>query len=141
MLVEVARHARLLRIQLRTAALLSLQYRLDFFVDLVLALFWTVIALVPLVVLFGMRSGVAGWTWPQALMVVAFFTMLKGLLSGAIQPALTNVVEHIRKGTLDFLLLKPVDAQFILSTSRFDLARVADIISGLGILAYAITKE
>jgi ABC-2 type transport system permease protein len=57
---------------------------------------------------------------------------------GAIQPSLVNVVEHIRKGTLDFLLLKPVDAQFMLSTSKLELPRVADVLGGLALSAYCV---
>jgi len=101
------RYLQLFAIQIKAAALLSLQYRLDFFFQLVMSLFWTSTALVPLWVLFSMRSGVAGWNAHEALVVAGFFLALKGVLQGAIQPALTNVVEHIRKGTLDFLLLKP----------------------------------
>jgi ABC-2 type transport system permease protein len=62
------------------------------------------------------------------------------VLDGAIQPALTNVVEHIRKGTLDFLLLKPVDAQFIVSTSRFQLYQGSDFFGGLCILGWALHR-
>jgi ABC-2 type transport system permease protein len=72
--------------------------------------------------------------------VVAWFTLLKGVLDGAVQPALTNVVEHIRKGTLDFLLIKPVDAQFMVSTSRFELYRGSDVLGGLALLAFAIHR-
>ena len=134
----MGRYLRLFGIQLRANALLSLQYRVDFFVQVAMAVFWSATALVPLVVLFGMRDGVAGWSWPEALLVVGFFTTLKGVLAGAIQPSLTSVVEHIRKGTLDFLLLKPVDAQFLLSTSKLDLARISDVVAGLGIIGYAL---
>jgi ABC-2 type transport system permease protein len=72
--------------------------------------------------------------------VVGFFTMLKGVLAGAIQPGLLGVTEHIRKGTLDFLLLKPADAQFLVSTAKFDLARVSDCLGGLAILVFALVR-
>lgn len=134
------RYFRLFAIQVRAAALLSLQYRLDFFVEAALALFWTATALVPLWVLFSMRAGVAGWSAYEALLVTGFFVALKGVLEGAIQPALTNVVEHIRKGTLDFLLLKPVDTQFLLSTSKLNLAHGADLVAGFAIVAWALVK-
>jgi ABC-2 type transport system permease protein len=136
----VLRYLRLLGIQIKASALLSLQYRLDFAFQIVMALFWTATALVPLWVLFSMRTGLAGWSAYEALMVSGFFVALKGVLQGVIQPALTNVVEHIRKGTLDFLLLKPVDAQFLLSTSKLDLAHGTDVLSGLGIIVWATTK-
>jgi ABC-2 type transport system permease protein len=134
------RYAQLFLIQLKAAALLSLQYRVDFVVQTVMALFWTATALLPLYVLFSMRSGVAGWSAHEALMVAGFFIALKGVLQGAIQPSLTSVVEHIRKGTLDFLLLKPADAQFLLSTAKLDLAHVADVIAGLGIVGWALSR-
>ncbi len=131
------RYLRLLAIQLRTALLLAMQYRLEFFLDGVMSVFWTASALVPLVVLFDTRKSVAGWTWPEALLVVAGFTTLKGVLDGAIQPSLGNVVEHVRKGTLDFLLLKPVDAQFMVSTARFEPWRGSDAWLGLLLFGYA----
>ena len=104
------RYLGLLRIQLKSALLLALQYRLDFFMEVLMALLWSGTALVPLYVLFSMRDGVRGWTAEEMLVVVGFFTMLKGVLASVIQPSLSQAVEHIRKGTLDFLLLKPADA-------------------------------
>jgi len=136
----MTRYLTLLTIQLRASALLAMQYRLDFVLDGLMSLFWTGSALVPLLVLYGQRTTVAGWTWPEALLVVGWFTLLKGVLDGAIQPALTNVVEHIRKGTLDFLLLKPVDAQFMVSTSRFELYRGSDVFGGLFLLGWAVHR-
>lgn len=127
-------------VQLKAAVLLALQYRLDFFIETVMALFWCVTALVPLLVLFSTRDSVAGFSAYEALAVTGFFMALKGLMVGAIQPSLTNVVEHVRKGTLDFLLLKPVDAQFMLSTSKLELPRVADVIGGLALSAYCIRR-
>jgi ABC-2 type transport system permease protein len=134
----IARYLRLLRVQLRASVLLAMQYRLDFVLDAVLSFFWTGTALVPLLVVYESRAQVAGWTRPEALVVVAWFTCLKGLLDGAIRPSLGNVVEHIRKGTLDFILLKPADAQFLVSTARFEIFRVVDVCGGLALLAWAL---
>jgi ABC-2 type transport system permease protein len=136
----VTRYLTLLLIQLRASALLAMQYRLDFVIDGFMSLFWTGSALVPLLVLYAQRTTVAGWTWPEALLVVGWFTLLKGVLDGAVQPALASVVEHIRKGTLDFLLLKPVDAQFMVSTSRFELYRGSDVFGGAFLLGWALHR-
>jgi ABC-2 type transport system permease protein len=134
------RYAELFGIQLKAAILLSLQYRVDFFVQAAMSLFWVGTALAPLLVLFSIRSGLAGWTAHEALVVVGFFLALKGVLVGVIQPSLGNVVEHIRKGTLDFLLIKPVDAQFLLSTSKLELARATDVLAGFGLSAWALSR-
>lgn len=118
--------------------LTTLQYRADFWIECVLALFWIAATLVPLFVLFQLRESVAGWRWHEALLVVGFFTVLKSVLGGAIQPSLDAVVQHIRNGTLDFILLKPADAQFLVSTAKFAPARVADLAAGTGMLGYAM---
>jgi ABC-2 type transport system permease protein len=133
----VLRYLRLLGIQLRMSLLLSMQYRLEFFLDAVMSIFWTASAIVPLLVLFDVRRTVSGWAWPEALLVVASFTMLKGVLDGAIQPALGDVVEQVRKGRLDFLLLRPVDAQFMVSTARFEPWRGSDVWLGLVLFGWA----
>jgi ABC-2 type transport system permease protein len=113
------RYARLILVQLRTSFLLAAQYRADFAVDGVVEILWTSTALAPLLVAYRGRAAVAGWTFGEALGVLAFFTLLQAVLEGAINPSLVAVVQHNRRGTLDFVLLKPADAQFLVSTARF----------------------
>lgn len=131
-------YLRLLAVQLRASVLLTLQYRVDFFVAAIMSIFWLATSLVPLLVLFQQRGTVAGWTWSEALLVVAWFTVLKGVLEGGVEPSLQQLVEHIRKGTLDFVLLKPADAQFLISTARFEIWRSADIVGGFAILGWGL---
>src|SRR5512136_3327665 len=114
-----------------------MQYRLEFMVEGAMAFFWMAWAVVPLLVVYGHRSSVAGWSFEQALVVVGLFILMKGVLEGAVNPSLASVVEHIRKGTLDFVLLKPADAQFLVSTARFMPWRVVDLVTAAAIFAYA----
>jgi ABC-2 type transport system permease protein len=129
---RLSRYARLLRTQLRASMLLGLQYRADFFIDAAVSVLWTGAALLPLVIVFQVRSSIAGWSFGEALMVTGWFTFLEGVLDGAINPSVTDVVEHVRKGTLDFVLLKPADAQFLVSTMRLQPWRTTNLFtSGL----------
>lgn len=129
---------RVIGTQLKRSLLMTLQYRVELVVQVFMSLFWTVNALVPLFVLFGQRKTVAGWTWPEALLVVGCFTILKGFLNGVVQPSLQTVVELIRKGTFDFLLLKPIDSQLLVSTSNFQLWQTADVVAGGVVSGYAL---
>jgi ABC-2 type transport system permease protein len=131
------RYARLLAVQIRASALELLQYRFDFFVEGLLEVFWALTALVPLFIVFDHREAVAGWSFGEALLVVGWFTLLQAVLEGAINPSLTSVVDHIRKGTLDFVLLKPADAQFLVSTARFEPWRATNVLTAGVIFAYA----
>lgn len=134
------RYLRLLAVQFRASSAIAMQYRVQFLVEGALALFWTVWSLVPLLVVYRDRPAVAGWSFDEALVVMGWFTLMKGVLEGAVNPSLTTVVEHIRKGTLDFVLLKPADAQFLVSTARFEPWRIVDVLGGITIFAVAFHR-
>jgi ABC-2 type transport system permease protein len=136
----VTRYAGLFGVQARMSALAAMQYRLDFLVRGLIAFLWSALTLIPLLVVFRVREEVAGWTFPEALVVVAWFTVLRAVLEGAVSPSLTAVVEHVRKGTLDFVLLKPADAQFLVSTARFEPWRLVDVAGALIVFGYAFSK-
>jgi len=131
------RYAGLFRVQMRMAMLAAMQYRVDFIVRGLIAFLWSALTLIPLLVVFGVRQQVAGWSFAEALVVVAWFMLLRAVLEGAVSPSLTAVVEHVRKGTLDFVLLKPADAQFLVSTAKFEPWRVVDIGGALILFGYA----
>ena len=128
---------RVVRAQLRASLALALQYRLEFFIEGGMTLFWQAVALVPLWVVFGKRASIAGWTFPEALLVIGWFVALKAFLEGAMNPSLLAVIEHVRKGTLDFVLLKPVDAQILVSVAKVEPWKVIDILGAGAIFVYA----
>jgi ABC-2 type transport system permease protein len=132
------RYLRLLAVQFRASAQAAMQYRVEFLVQGAMSLFWVAWAVVPLLVVFDHRASVAGWSFHQSLVVVGWFLVMKGILEGAVNPSLASVVEHIRKGTLDFVLLKPADAQFLVSTAKFQPWHVVDVTAGVGVVAWAL---
>jgi ABC-2 type transport system permease protein len=131
------RYAGLFGVQLRMATLAAMQYRVDFVARGLIAFLWSGLTLIPLLVVYGVRQQVAGWSFPEALVVVAWFMLLRAVLEGAVSPSLTAVVEHVRKGTLDFVLLKPADAQFLVSTAKFEPWRIVDAAGALIVFGYA----
>jgi ABC-2 type transport system permease protein len=133
------RYLRLLAVQFRASAQAAMQYRVEFLVQGAMSLFWMAWAVVPLLVVYDHRASVAGWGFHQALVVVGWFLLMKGILEGAVNPSLASVVEHIRKGTLDFVLLKPADAQFLVSTAKFQPWHVVDVAAGVGLVAWALS--
>lgn len=121
---------RIVRTQLRVSLLLSMQYRWDFLMQGAMQLVWLAMSAVPLLVAYKARAvalggsmtgtEIGGWGFYPAAMVFGFFFLLKAVLDGVINPSLVSAVDQIRKGTLDFLLLKPVDAQLLVSTARLE---------------------
>ena len=131
------RALRVVRAQLRASLAIALQYRFEFTVEGALALLWMGVTLVPLLVVFGARESVAGWTFPEMLVVLGWFVALKGVLEGTLSPSLMQVIDHVRKGTLDFVLLKPADAQLLVSLSKIEPWRAIDLAGAGAIFVFA----
>ena len=136
----MARTLQIVRALVRASLALALQYRLEFLVEGALALLWMAATLIPLLVVFHARPEVAGWSFPETLIVLGWFVALKGVLEGAVSPSLIQVVEHVRKGTLDFVLLKPADAQLLVSMAKVEPWRIIDLLGAGAIFAYAFVQ-
>lgn len=78
-----------------------------------------------------------GWRWEEALIVLGIFTLLQGFSSTFLAPNLNRIVDHVQKGTLDFVLLKPISSQFWLSTHTLSPWGLPDIIFGGILIGYA----
>ncbi len=134
------RYLHLFWIQLRASLATAMQYRIDFLFDGVMSLWWMIWTLVPLFLVFGGRAAVAGWSFSEALIVAAWFTMLRGVLEGAVNPSLQQIADQIRTGTLDFVLIKPADAQFLISTSKFAPWKVFDLGAGVAMAVIGLHR-
>lgn len=78
-----------------------------------------------------------GWQWQEALIVLGVFTLLQGFSSTFLSPNLNKIVTYVQQGTLDFVLLKPINSQFWLSTHTLSPWGVPDILFGSMIIGYA----
>jgi ABC-2 type transport system permease protein len=125
---------------LRIALMLALQYRASFVAEAVMAFAWIAWTIVPLLVVFQFREGIAGWTQDEALLVIGFFTVLEGITSAFVDPNLRAVVEQVRDGTLDFTLLKPVDTQLLVSVHRIQPTELPHLLAGLLLVGVAASR-
>ena len=126
----------LLRLSLATAT----QYRSDFLFTMGTALFNDVLRVAPLALVYSHRDSVNGWDLPHALLVLAFFLALSAVQSGILEPNLGEAVEAIRTGTLDLMLMKPVDSQLLVSLRKVAPASVWQVLSSSALGLYALSQ-
>jgi ABC-2 type transport system permease protein len=124
----------------RASILTAVQYRSDFLLNAVMGLLWSAWTVAPLVFVYEHTQAVSGWSYPQALLVLSFFLCLRGILDGFIDPNLRHLVEQVRDGTLDFVLLKPADAQIMVSFGRIVPGRVVDVAAALGVAVWSLRR-
>lgn len=134
------RYLRLFAVQMRTSVAAGMAYRADFLLEGVMALLWMALTLLPLFVLYTGRTDVQGWTAPEAMIVIAYFLAVRAVLEGVVSPSFVDLVERIRSGAFDYVLLKPVDAQAIVSASRFEPWKIFDLIGAVVLVIYAFQR-
>jgi ABC-2 type transport system permease protein len=81
----------------------------------------------------------AGWSFYQVAAVLGSYMIVEGLMWGFFGQ-LNAINRHIRNGTLDGLLLKPVDDQFLASFWRGDPEDLVRIITGFLMLFYCASN-
>jgi ABC-2 type transport system permease protein len=131
------RYLRLIGVQLRISAAAAMQYRANFIIEGFMTAGWMALTLLPLAVVYGGRSTIAGWDGPSALIVMAYFIGVHAVLEGVVSPSLVDMVERIRNGAFDYVLLKPVDAQALVSASRYEPWKIIDLLAAIGLVIYA----
>src|SRR5688500_7859697 len=106
---------RLMYHYFRVGALNELQYRVNFFVQLVQSAVALGVALAGLALVFRHTTELGGWSPAELLAVVGVHTLIMGVIRAVIEPNMTRLMEDVRQGTLDYALTKPEDAQVLVS--------------------------
>lgn len=136
--MRLRRYIRLLRIFISTSINAQLEYRANFVVSLIGAVLGAGGALFGLLVLSGDGQAIGGWSYREAMVVVGLFTIVEGFIGGALRPNLNKIGEAIRTGTMDFTLLKPIDAQFFSSTRNVNIFPLLNVGVGVLIIGWAL---
>jgi len=133
-------YLRLLGVYFRVSILGELAYRVNFFVQLFQSLLSLAISLAGLAVIFSYTSTLGGWRPDEVLALVGVYFLVGGMIGLVIQPAMEQLIESVRNGTLDFVLTKPEDAQIIVSIQRVEIWKLIDIVLGFAVLATALIR-
>lgn len=132
------RYLQILAVCWRAAVSTELEYRVDFWSKVALSAFWMAWAAVGVSVFFRFTGDVAGWSYAEVLVVVGLFFALNGLRQAVFEPNLDRMTDYVRRGTLDFLLTKPVDAQLLVSLRHLAVTSLVDLPLGLSLVAVGL---
>jgi ABC-2 type transport system permease protein len=114
-----------------------MEYLANFVTSVLYSLGQLVGTLFTLKVLYSKGYRFHGWTEDESYLVVALFTLMDGVTTSALNPNLSKIVAHVQRGSLDFILLKPVDAQFQLSTRNLTPWGFPNILFAFALMVYA----
>ena len=133
-------YLRLLAAFFRVSLKGELAYRANFFVQLFQSLLDLGMSLGGLAVVFSFTDTLGGWRPDEVLALVGVYFLVGGVIGLMVQPGMEEFIESVRDGTLDFVLTKPEDAQFLITVWRADVWKIIDVLMGVIVLGTALAR-
>lgn len=122
----------------------SLQRELEFRANFIAKVFqncvWIVFFLLIVLVIYRNTDSVAGWNRGEAFVLAATVFLMESV-SRTFFNSLIEIPEQVRKGTLDFVVTKPIDSQFWVTVRRFNFDQIGSIIAGAFMLGYGVATS
>jgi len=122
----------------RIGVLNELQYRANFWLQLLQSAIQLGTGLAVLGLVFSQTPVLNGWSQPALLAVMGVHILMGGVIGALIQPSMERLRQDIRQGTFDFVLTKPEDVQVLSSVREIRIWHAVDVLVGLVVLAVAI---
>jgi ABC-2 type transport system permease protein len=134
------RYLRLVRAFIAVSAQGELAYGANFVTGVVNTLIGVVTAWLGLAIVFDQAPTLGGWDFASALAVLGVYLIVGALRDLVISPSLDRLAGlegDLWQGTLDFVLLRPINTQFLISLREWRLLALFDLALGIAVLAAA----
>ena len=134
------RYLRLLALFAQTEFQFAVEYRANLLLDLFEELIIMISSLLAVLVLFSHTGVINGWTLGQMIVLLGVYYLIQGAQSVVFESSFERFMEHVRLGTLDFILLKPANSQFMVSTRHVQVAQLGQVVLGFVLVGYGIAE-
>ncbi|RPJ26126.1 MAG: hypothetical protein EHM33_12670 [Chloroflexi bacterium] len=119
---------KLLSAFLKVNVQMSLAYRADTVVNILLNLMWLGWELLSLGIIFSNTETIGGWGFGELIALLGVFRLVHTLMIALIWPNTEKFNQSIRDGSMDYTLLQPVNSMFLVTFSRITVWRAWDLI-------------
>ncbi len=115
----------------------ELEFKANFLAKFGQNLMWIFFFVMILFVVYGNTNSIAGWQKGDAFVLAASIFLMNAVFN-AFFFSLQDIPGQIRLGTMDFVVTKPIDTQFWVSSRRFNFDQIGTVFAGLIMIASGI---
>ncbi len=134
------KYLKLLALFVRTSVMVGMEYRTNFVGAAFMTLVEVIWSAAAVLLFYTFTDTLAGWTFHEAMVVVGLLFVAFGFLDAVVWQNVVALGQHIRKGTLDFILTKPVHSQFHAMLQHYRVDRLASILGGVFVIVYSLIR-
>jgi len=119
---------KLIRSFIKVNVEMSLAYRSEAVIEFLLDIMWLGWELLSLQIIFWNTQSLGGWNKGELIALMGVLTMVNTFMSALIWPNTEFFNSAMHDGSLDYMLLQPVNSLFLVTFSRISIWRIADLI-------------
>ena len=119
---------KLMGVFLKVNLQMSLAYRADTVINILLNLMWLGWELLSLNIIFSNTAKLGGWGPGELIALLGVFRLVNTLMAALLWPNTEKFNASVRDGSLDYSLLQPVNSMFLVSFSRITVWRAWDLV-------------
>jgi ABC-2 type transport system permease protein len=127
----------------RNSLVRDMTFRANFILDTFTSIVWVLMNLGFYALIFQYAPSIGagtGWKQYEFFLFLATSLLINSLVQTFFMTNMAEMSELIRTGSLDFALLKPVDAQFLVSLTRMEWSSFGNFFLGLLLLVYSLVR-
>lgn len=132
------KYLRIYKESMRIALASATTYRANFILQSMITLLSNIIFPLITVLIYGSGASFKGWNLYEVLLIQSIFTMSMGISSMFFAGIVWNTMGNVVEGTLEIILIKPVDCLFYLLASTFNINSLGVVIGGGVVFGIAI---
>jgi ABC-2 type transport system permease protein len=129
---------KLLSAFLKVNIQMSLAYRADTVVNILLNLMWLGWELLSLNIIFSNTETIGGWDFGELIALLGVFRLVNTLMFVLIWPNTEKFNQSIRDGSMDYTLLQPINSMFLVTFSRITVWRMWDLLLAIALIIIGI---
>ena len=130
---------RLAAMHWKVGAMHELQYRVNFFLQVVDSAIRLATGLVAIWLVFSHTDDLAGWTRLELLVVMGIHILLSGINRTFVEPNVYQFLYTIGEGEFDYVLARPVDSQLLVSVRNLRFWQLVDVVVGGVVIVWALS--
>ena len=129
---------RLIRTFIKVNVQMSLAYRSEAVIEFLLDLMWLGWELLSLQIIFGNTQSLGGWSKGDLIALMGVLLMVNTFMSALIWPNTDFFNAAMHDGSLDYMLLQPVNNLFLVTFSRISIWRIVDLIVAIILIVIGV---
>ncbi len=119
---------------------IEMEYRSEVVVSALNSVLAAISGYVVIYSLFFNSATIGGWEFEECLILFGIFLLIEAFISMILRPNLSRLSEYIRMGSMDYMLLKPVSSQFLVSFRFINIWAFPNLFIGWGLVFYGMYK-